>query len=130
MGKKQHHSLCESFEDRFPQLFGFEMCGLLFIDAADGSLFKIATDPNVRDSMDENSKNPEKTGTSTPKVMKPIIVRLPKDRGITGLAISTKTVQLVSNGEYHLQYAGEVDNSVSCRIVNNCLVGPCYDSEG
>lgn len=40
MGKKQHWTLCETFEAEFPQLFNFEHCALLFIDAADGSLFK------------------------------------------------------------------------------------------
>lgn len=41
MGKKQHAKLCHSFEDKFPKLFGFESCGLLFIDASDSSLYKI-----------------------------------------------------------------------------------------
>ena len=101
MGKKQHATLCECFEERFPQLFGFESCGLLFIDASDSSLYKI-TPTVMRDSIDAD-ENPETTGTSTnPRASKPIIVRLPKDRGITGLAISTKAVQLVPNGEYHL----------------------------
>lgn len=40
MGKKQHATLCESFERKFPALFNFEKCALLFIDAANGSLFK------------------------------------------------------------------------------------------
>ena len=87
---------------------------------------------SVRDSIDEdNSENPETTGVSLraqPRADKPIIVRLPKDRGITGLAISTKSVQLVPNGEYHVQYAPEVDNVVGTRVMENCLVGPCFDS--
>lgn len=85
--------------------------------------------------MDEdNSENPETTGTFNPSLRvsahKPIIVRLPKDRGITGLAISTKSVQLIPNGEYHISYAPEVDNSVGTRTVDNCLIGPCFDSVG
>ena len=140
MGKKQHATLCQSFEERFPQLFGFESCGLLFIDAQDSSLYKITATQRVRDSIDEdNSENPENTGivnaaTASPSFLsrshKPIIVRLPKDRGITGLAISTKAVQLVPNGEYHVQYAPEVDNVVGTRSMDNCLVGPCFDSQG
>ena len=68
MGKKQHALLCQSFEERFPQLFGFESCGLLFIDAQDSSLYKITANHTVRDSdeVDEqgadNSENPENTG--------------------------------------------------------------------
>ena len=93
MGKKQHHSLCESFEERFPALFGFEMCGLLFIDAADSSLFKIAATPVVHETIDEHH-NPEETGQEhvVKTRWKPIIVRLPTDLVSTGLAISTKTV--------------------------------------
>ena len=139
MGKKQHATLCQSFEERFPQLFDFESCGLLFIDAQDGSLYKIAATQPVRDSIDEGeSECPENTGTMvnsaatspsfTRQTHKPIIVRLPKDRGITGLAISTKAVQLVPNGEYHVHYAPEVDNVVGTRSMANCLVGPCFDS--
>ena len=40
MGKKQHATLCDIFEQKFPQLFEFEECALLFIDPGDGSLFK------------------------------------------------------------------------------------------
>ena len=96
MGKKQHALLCQSFEERFPQLFGFESCGLLFIDAQDSSLYKITANQTVRESsVDEqgadNSENPENTGTQPSqeynRALKPNIVRLPKDRGITGLAI-------------------------------------------
>ena len=44
MGKKQHDKLCEVFEEKFPKLFAFEQCSLLFIDRADGSLFKFHGD--------------------------------------------------------------------------------------
>ena len=40
MGKKQHSTLCETFELKFPKLFHFEHCALLFIDPCDRSLFK------------------------------------------------------------------------------------------
>ena len=53
---------------------------------------------NVRDSIDEdNSENPETTGVSLraqPRADKPIIVRLPKDRGI-----KKKSVRLVPKGK-------------------------------
>ena len=86
-------------------------------------MYKITANHAVRDSdeVDEqgadNSENPENTGgnqsdanhrehqnqsPSYNRALKPNIVRLPKDRGITGLAISTKAVQLVPNGEYHV----------------------------
>ncbi len=42
MGIKKHQKLCDSFESKFPKLFNFEKCGLLFIDAHDQSLYKIA----------------------------------------------------------------------------------------
>jgi len=57
-------------------------------------------------------------------------VKLPRDRGITGLAIKDKKVQLIANGELHPQYAPEVDNSVGTRVVENCLIGPLYDGCG
>ena len=88
-------------------------------------------DDNSIDDGADNSENPEKTGNLIDRTMrsvKPNIVRLPKDRGITGLAISTKSVQLVPNGEYHVSYAPEVDNVVGTRTMDNCLVGPCFDT--
>lgn len=57
-------------------------------------------------------------------------MKLPRDRGITGLAIKDKKVQLIANGELHPQYAPEVDNSVGTRVVENCLIGPLYDGCG
>ena len=36
----------------------------------------------------------------------------------------------MANGEYDVSYAPEVDNSVGVPVVNNCLIGPCFDSEG
>ena len=40
MGKKQHWSLCSTFESRFPSLFNFEYCGLILVDAEHGHLLK------------------------------------------------------------------------------------------
>ena len=40
MGKKQHWSLCKTFESRFPSLFSFEKCSLLMVDAESGFLLK------------------------------------------------------------------------------------------
>ena len=57
-------------------------------------------------------------------------MRLPKDRGITGLSIVRRQVLCVPNGEYSLNYAPEVDNIVGLPTIENCLIGPCVDSEG
>ena len=65
-----------------------------------------------------------------PTRLKPIIVRLPKDRGITGIAIAAKKVQVVHNGDYNVSYAAEVDNSIGLAVVKNCLIGPCFDTQG
>ena len=98
MTKKKHAELCKAFEERFPKLFNFESCGLLFIDAGDGCLFSIIDQGGQTESLDEDNKdNPEST-----RHRKTMIMRLPKDRGITGVAIAQKSVQVVSNGEYHL----------------------------
>lgn len=42
MGHRHHVKMCIAFEEKFPALFNFESCGLLFCDSVDGSLFKIA----------------------------------------------------------------------------------------
>ena len=132
MGKKKHQALCESFEERFPPLFNFESCGLLFVDPEDGCLYKIqASGVGESGSGDDGDKDdPERTGNEDRFARKPVIVRLPKDRGVTGLAISTRSVQLVPDGEFHIHYAPEVDNSVGARTVACCLIGPCFDSTG
>ena len=130
---KKHQQLCEAFEEKFPRLFNFEKCGLLFIDADDKSLYKIAPAVEEIDEnpMDEGDDDPEKTGIFDARLAKkPLFMRLPKDRGITGLAISRKIIMSVHNGEYCTSYAPEVDNVVGLPAIHNCLFGPCYDSEG
>lgn len=128
MGKKDHASLTRTFEDKFPELFGFEYCGLLMIDREDGGLFKISCPIESPESADEDGgANPEQTTSSAHK---PIIVRLPRDRGLTGLTIKTEEILVAADGEYNIQYAPEIDNCIGCQIVKNCMMGPCYDSQG
>ena len=62
--------------------------------------------------------------------VKPIIVRLPKDRGITGISIADQAVQVVPDGDYNVKFAGEVDNSIGIAVVKNYMVGPCFDTDG
>ena len=131
MGKKKHQALCESFEARFPALFNFESCGLLFVDPQDGCLYKIQASHGAEAGDDGDQDDPERTGNEERGMArKPVIVRLPKDRGVTGLAISSRSVQAVPDGEFHIHYAPEVDNSVGARAVASCLIGPCFDSTG
>lgn len=61
---------------------------------------------------------------------KQILVRFPKDRGITGQAIQGREVIVVNNGESNISFAAEVDNAVGCAIVHNLMVGACYDRDG
>lgn len=130
MGKKKHQALCESFEERFPPLFNFESCGLLFVDPQDGCLYKIQSSGGAAAADEGDQDDPERTGNEEGLARKPVIVRLPKDRGVTGLAITTREVQSVPDGEFHIHYAPEVDNSVGARAVTSCLIGPCFDSTG
>ena len=135
MGKKQHATLCDTFERKFPKLFNFECCALLFIDAGDGSLFKFHGAEHMRDTTTPDQTQPEHTddhieSVMEPRKLKPIIVRLPRDRGITGIAIQTKQVQVVHNGDYNINYAAEVDNAIGLAVVKNCLIGPCFDTTG
>jgi len=84
-------SLSNSFEAHFPDLFSFESAQLLFLDKNDGCLFKI-TDPLAEDSCHDESV-PERTDPVAMKKPKPVMMRLPKDRGITGLSIETRKCQ-------------------------------------
>lgn len=127
MRKKQHVSLSNSFETNFPDLFNFESAQLLFLDKNDGCLFKI-TDPLAGDSCHDDSA-PERTEPVTKKP-KPVMMRLPKDRGITGLSIETRKCQKSDEGQYGSKFAPEVDNCTGIQVVNNCMIGPCFDSEG
>ena len=65
-----------------------------------------------------------------PVKLKPIIVRLPRDRGITGIAIQNKQVQVVHNGDYNVNFAAEVDNAIGLPVVRNSMIGPCFDTKG
>lgn len=139
MGKKQHATLCDTFERKFPKLFNFQNCALLFVDAADGSLFKFHSAEHMRDSKTHDKRTSKglkqksdeyKESVMEPQKLKPIIVKLPKDRGITGIAIQTKEVQVVQNGDHNHLFAAEIDNSIGIAVVSNCLIGPCFDSTG
>jgi len=82
MVKKDHFGLSKVFEAKFPELFGFESCGLLMM-GCDGVLFRITTPSNVLvDGDGDGEANPEVT--LIPSKMTPMIIRLPKDRGLTG----------------------------------------------
>ena len=97
MGKKTHLGLSQSFEDHFPDLFNFEFAQILFLDKNDGSLFKI-TDPIALGQQEEvDSDNPETTGNRMRRP-KPVIMRLPKDRGFTGKSIQEKSAQKSDEG--------------------------------
>mmetsp|Transcript_43886 Transcript_43886/g.58187 ORF Transcript_43886/g.58187 Transcript_43886/m.58187 type:complete len:166 (-) Transcript_43886:666-1163(-) len=102
MGKKDHSCLSKSFEEKFPDLFGFETCGLLMIDNEDGGLFKISQPIIHPDSDVEDNTNPERTGRRRDFAVKPIIVRLPKDRGLTGLTIKEEGIVVAADGEYNI----------------------------
>lgn len=64
--------------------------------------------------------------------MKPIIVKLAKDRGLTGLAIKTAQIVVAHEGEYHDSYAPEIDNCIvsGSTTVRNCIMGACFDKKG
>lgn len=110
MAQKEHVTLCTIFEDKFPKLFGFKHCGLLFIDSGDNCMYKISEpvvdtdDLPAHQKQEPNDDTPERTGDETaqqPRRRKPLMIRLPKDRGITGIAIQTRQVMNVPTGEYH-----------------------------
>jgi len=71
-------------------------------------LFKI-TDPLSEDSCHDESV-PERTDKVATKKPKPVLMRLPKDRGITGLSIETRKCQKSDEGQYGNKFAPEVDN--------------------
>ena len=97
MAQKEHVTLCTIFEERFPNLFGFKQCGLLFIDSGDGCMYRISEPVIDQDDIpaakEPNEDNPECTTDETAgraRHKKPIMMRLPQDRGITGIAIQTR----------------------------------------
>ena len=131
MGKKQHVPLCLTFEDKFPKLFNFEKCTLLFIDGADGSLFKFHSTESTPSRSQNNTPDldaDDSQQNDNVRKPKPLIVRLPRDRGITGISLTENRVVVVDNGDHNINYLGEVDNTVSLAIVKNCMFGPCVDT--
>ena len=62
--------------------------------------------------------------------MVPMKVRLPRDRGITGHAISRKEVLVVKDGEQEKEYLAEVDNAAGVAVIRNMMIGPCFDTSG
>jgi len=116
MGQKKHFSLATEFEDRFPKLFNFKSCALLFVDSANGQMYRYharRTDKNVTPGPDDDRQ--------------PIKVCLPRDRGITGLAIRNKDVMVVPDGDGTVNYLPEVDNAASVPGIRNMIMGPCFD---
>ena len=101
-------------------------------DLLDESLYKISTEEQdtndiVNSKVDKkNSKGAIKNASST-KIEKPIIVKLPKDRGITGLAIKQKQAIVATDGEYNPSFAPEIDNCIATQLVRDCMIGPCFD---
>lgn len=145
MGKKQHAKLSTCFEAKFPELFGYEKCGLLMVDREDSSLFKVVVaDPTSSESdSDDNgprtptkdageNDEPERTfnANNRHQKRKPIYVKFPKDRGLTGVAIKSKKVAVAHEGEYNVAFAPEIDNCIGSQLVRNCMTGPCIDSTG
>ena len=136
MGKKEHARLSHTFEKRFPELFDFETCGLLFIDPGDHSLYKIQ-DQHFEESSDEDESDGDKTPERTKEAEEPldsrkrthVFLRLPGDRGITGNAIKTGKVQVVHNGALDVNFAAEVDNSIGNPVLKNLLIGPLFDTD-
>jgi hypothetical protein len=142
MGKKHHSNLSATFERKFPKLFEFEFCSLLFIDASNGCLYKIQDADNAPHTSEEDEtedkliavadngdENPEKTKTHKNYYKrKHVIVRLPKERGLTGIAIKSGRVQVVNDGKDNNNFAGEIDNIVGTAILSNMIIGPCFDS--
>ena len=78
MGKKQHSTLCENFEIKFPKLFNYEHCALLFIDPYDKSLFKFhgTTTMDIEEKKKVEKEENYESLLDAAKA-KPIIVRLP-----------------------------------------------------
>ena len=77
MGKKDHASFSDYFEKKFSELLGFEKCGLLVADVKNGYLYKITIPYEDEDKIS--------SGVTFDGIeqIKPILVRYPKDRGIT-----------------------------------------------
>ena len=62
--------------------------------------------------------------------MVPMKVRLPRDRGITGHAITQREVLVVKDGEQEKEYLAEVDNAAGVAVIRNMMIGPCFDTNG
>lgn len=104
------------------------------IDPCDGSVYKFLAlvDPNKKRKKLEQPKDDEEFESLINQTQKekPLIVRLPRDRGITGISIVQKSVEVVHNGDHNLRYEAEIDNSVGLAVIKNCIIGPCYDTKG
>lgn len=84
---------------------------------------------------EDNDHTPEKTKEKveepdSPRRLKHVFLRLPCDRGITGIAMKTGEIQVVPKGAYDVLYAAEVDNSIASPVINNLMIGPLFDTTG
>ena len=131
MSIKKHQLFCKSFGEKFPQHFNFESCALLFIDPADHSLYKVTDAEEQDDLMSHGTRKNYKTVVVDVKQeKKPTIIRLTVDKGITSQAIQHRKIMSVARAQECMEFAPEVDNTVRAPVVENCLIGPCIDSEG
>lgn len=37
---------------------------------------------------------------------------------------------MAADGEYDIRFAPEIDNCIGAQLVRNCMIGPCFDSDG
>ena len=45
--------------------------------------------------------------------LKPVYVKFPKDRGLTGISIKESKAVFANDGEYNVSYAPEIDNCIN-----------------
>jgi hypothetical protein len=109
-------------------LFGFEACGVLFVDGVEGdpeapNLYKInhlPTDAEGKANLTEYDYSRGFMST----------VQFPRTLGITGHAIAKRKVQVAQVGENAAALCSELDNSVGCSVLESMLIAPIYDHDG
>ena len=99
--------MCQWIMDKFPALFGFQSCGLLFVDPETSQLFRF------EDSLDQT-----------------IVITFPQNVGCTGDAIKQRKIIYFDDIKQQPRFENVIDNSQGKYLVQSLLIAPIYDSDG
>ena len=113
--ERNHGILFMKLSEQLPMLFGYQHCGVLFVDNKDGMLYSMSV---------------ETTFDNSPYVAS--VVKYPSNLGLTGIAHSKGPGTVVRSdlGGKDYRFLNDIDNLAGVPQVRNLLVGVIGSKDG